>query len=383
MFFIALQMLIGDKIKYITMIAAVCFSTIIMTQQPGILVGLLSRTYSFIVDTPGADIWVMDPGVSFVEDGKQNRAINLNLVKGIEGIKWAAPMFKGMVLAKLPNGAMASVDMTGLDDATLVGAPINIGENLSKIKMADAILVEEGATKGQLKIKHPDGSSRPLAVGDVLEINDRRAAVVGIYKGTRNFILQPQITTLYSRALVYTSQGRKKLSYILVKIKDGYDADKIIEEINKKTGLKALKEADFKRKNLNYWKDNTGIPINFGISVFLGFLVGAAVVGQTFFNFIHENAKYYAALQAMGISIRRLIKMVVFQALFVGFTGFGMGLFSTVVFGIITRDSVLAFRFSPYVILFAACGIFFIILISAILSIRKITKIDPSMVFRS
>ncbi|CAO4836356.1 MAG: hypothetical protein CNLJKLNK_00542 [Holosporales bacterium] len=383
MFFIALQMLIGDKVKYITMTAAVCFSTIIMTQQPGILVGLLSRTYSFISDTPGADIWVMDPGVSFVEDGKQNRAMNLNLVKGIEGIQWAVPMFKGMVLAKLPSGAMASVDMTGVDDATLVGAPLGIGENLSKIKMADAILVEEGATKGQLKIKSPDGSSRPLAVGDVLEINDRRAAVVGIYKGTRNFILQPQITTLYSRAVGYTTEGRKKLSYILVKVKAGYDADKIIQEINQKTGLKALKEEDFKKQNLNYWKDNTGIPINFGISVFLGFLVGAAVVGQTFFNFIHENAKYYAALQAMGISIRRLIQMVAFQSLFIGVNGFGMGLFTTVIFGILSHDSILAFRFSPYVLLFAAFGIFFIILISAILSIRKLTKIDPSMVFRS
>ncbi|CAO5682542.1 MAG: hypothetical protein HEEMFOPI_01727 [Holosporales bacterium] len=383
MFFIALQMLIGDKIKYITMTAAVCFSTIIMTQQPGILVGLLSRTYSFISDTPGADIWVMDPGVSFVEDGKQNRAINLNLVKGIEGIQWAVPMFKGMVLAKLPNGAMASVDMTGLDDATLVGAPLGIGDDLPKLKMADAILVEEGATKGQLKIKSPDGTARPLAIGDVLEINDRRAVVVGIYKGTRNFILQPQITTLYSRSVSYTTQGRKKLSYILIKIKEGYDADKIIQEIKQKTGLKAQKEGDFKKQNLNYWKDNTGIPINFGISVFLGFLVGAAVVGQTFFNFIHENAKYYAALQAMGISIRRLIQMVVFQALFIGINGFGMGLFATVIFGVLSHDSVLAFRFSPYVLLFAAFGIFFIILISAILSIRKLTKIDPSMVFRS
>ena len=50
MYLIALKMLFGDKSKYISMIVGISFSTLIMTQQPSILVGLLSRTYSFIRD---------------------------------------------------------------------------------------------------------------------------------------------------------------------------------------------------------------------------------------------------------------------------------------------------------------------------------------------
>ena len=383
MFVIALKMLLGDKIKYITMVAGICFASTIMTQQPSILVGLLSRTYSFVKDTPGPDIWVMDPGVKFVEENKHFRAMNLNIIKGIEGIEWAAPLFKSMVRAKLPDGTTVGIDMTGLDDSTLVGAPIATQSPLSYLKKADAIFVEETAANTNLKVTNEDGTHRPLGVGDVIEINDKRAIVAGLYKGTRNFILQPQIITLYSRAHSYSMPTRMTMTYALVKTKNGYQDANIIQKIEEKTGLKALTTSDFCKLNLAYWRDNTGIPINFGISVFLGFLVGAAVVSQTFFNFVHENAKYYASLQAMGIATKTLVLMVIFQALFVGFVGYGLGLISTVIFGIIVNDSVLAFRFSPHILVLSFLGVFLIIALSAMLSINKIIKIDPSIVFRS
>ena len=51
---------------------------------------------------------------------------------------------------------------------------------------------------------------------------------------------------------------------------------------------------------IKYYLMYTGIPINFGITVFLGFLVGTAIAGQTFYNFTIENLKQFGALKAMG-----------------------------------------------------------------------------------
>ncbi len=383
MYQIALKMLFGDKSKYISMIVGIAFSTLIMTQQPSILVGLLSRTYSFIRDVSLPDIWVMDNGVQFVEEGKPMRAIELARVRGIDGIAWAVPMYKGLVKARLPDGFTKTIDLTGLDDSTLIGAPsrIVVG-NLSDFRRANAILIDEEAANTRLRVKVSDTQTRPLAVGDTIEINDKRALVAGYIKSTRNFVLQPQVYTTYSRAISYLPPSRRKLTYILVKAKPGEDPRQICDRIRQKTGLKAETADDFCTTNLNYWMKSTGIPINFGISVLLGFIVGAAVVGQTFFNFVLENMKHYAVLKAMGLRNPILVKMVLLQAFVVGVIGYGIGSGLATLFCMKFYDAVLAARLPPALLFFSGIGVFVIILIAAFMSIRRVIKLDPSVVFR-
>ena len=67
---IALKMLMGDRGKYIGIIMGLTFASLIMTQQPAIFLGLMTRTFSFISDVGLPDIWVMDPKVQFVDDIK-------------------------------------------------------------------------------------------------------------------------------------------------------------------------------------------------------------------------------------------------------------------------------------------------------------------------
>ncbi|MGZ5001177.1 MAG: ABC transporter permease, partial [Methylomonas sp.] len=66
--YIALKMLMGNRGKYLAIIMGLTFASLIMTQQPAIFVGLMTRSFSFITDTGQPDIWVMDPKVQFVDD---------------------------------------------------------------------------------------------------------------------------------------------------------------------------------------------------------------------------------------------------------------------------------------------------------------------------
>jgi len=157
--------------------------------------------------------------------------------------------------------------------------------------------------------------SRALSIGDTLEINDKRAIVVGMVKTTRNFIIETQMFTTYSNAIHYTLQDRKSLGYILVKAKHGINHDALAEKIINITKLEAQTTEQFKQHNLDYWLHNTGIPINFGITVLLGFIVGAAIAGQTFYGFVLDNLKHYAVLKAMGATNNMLIRIVLTQAL--------------------------------------------------------------------
>lgn len=383
MYLIALKMLFGDRAKYIAMIVGLTFAALIMNQQPSIFVGLMSRTFNFIADMNAPDLWVMDPSVQFVEENKPMRDTDLWRVRGTEGVAWAVPLFKSLLLARLPDGQQRTVDVTGLDDATLIGAPAQMVEgNIRDLRLADTIIVDKTAANKRLAINLPDGTKRPLQVGDVLELNDRRALVVGISNNRPTFVTQPMIFTTYNRAQEYQPATRRTLTYILVKVKDGFDKATVAANIRNNTRLSALTQDEFENVSLNYWMTNTGIPINFGISVLLGFLVGAAIAGQTFFSFTRDNIKQFAVLKAMGVKNRVLLGMIMLQALVVGLIGYGLGAGATALFGHLMKGGALAFYFHPQILLFSAAGISIIVLLAALLASRTVLKLEPAMVFK-
>lgn len=383
MYSIALSMLFGDRGKLIAMIVGITFASLIMTQQPAIFVGLLSRTYTFIANLPAADIWVMDKGVEYVEEHKPLRDTDLARIRGIPGVQWAAPLYKNLLTIKLPDGAMRVVDMTGLDDATLLGAPEMVEGDITNLRQTDGIIIDKDAAENRLRVKNADGTTRPLRIGDELELNDRRAVIVGIAKVPRNFIVQPVAYTTYSRAITFSPQQRRQMSYVLVKAHPEEDLHQLAKRIRNATQLAAYTQKEFEDITYNYWMDNTGIPINFGISVALGFFVGAAVAGQAFFNFIRENLRQYASLKAMGLRTGMLIRMVLLQAAVVGFLGYGLGVGLTTLFGYQVNDSVLAFQMPPGLLLFSGAGVAIIIVFSALFAIRQVIKTDPAVVFRT
>ena len=384
MSYIAIRMLMGDRSKYLGIIMGLTFASLIMTQQPAIFVGLMTRSFSFISDVGLPDIWVMDPKVQFVDDVKPLQDTELYRVRGVSGVDWAMPLYKGLIKARLTNGNFQTCNVIGLDDATLIGGPPEMLEGrLEDLRRADSVIVDRDGAKEKLGLKGPDGQTIPLKVGDLLELNDHRAIVVGIAKTTRTFQSQPVVYTTYSRAKNMAPRERKLLSFILVKAKPGVDPKDLTRTIESHTGLAAYTQKGFQDLTYNYYMKNTGIPINFGISVALGFLVGAAIAGQTFYSFTLENLRQFAVLKAMGAGNGTLLMMILLQAFIVGIIGYGLGVGLTSVFGWAMRNTILSFRFPWQLLLFSGVGVMLICLMAAGISIRKVMTLEPAMVFKT
>ena len=382
---IALKMLMGDRGKYLGIIMGLTFASLIMTQQPAIFVGLMMRTFSFISDLGLPDIWVMDPKVQFVDDIKPLQDTKLYRVRGVSGVKWAMPLYKGLLKARLDNGTFQTCNVIGLDDATLIGGPpVMLVGNLKDLRRSDGVIVDiDGATDKLAKPPMvPGGKPTPLKIGDTLELNDNRAIVVGIAKTTKTFQSQPVIYTTYSRAVRYAPRERKMLSFVLVKAMPGQDIPTLTRRIRKATGLAAYSRKEFIDLTWNYFMKNTGIPITFGTSVALGFIVGAAIAGQTFYNFTLENLRQFGVLKAMGASNWTLLRMILLQAILVGSIGYGLGVGLTALFGYATRNTILAFKFPWQLLAFGGAGVTLICIFAAIISIRKVIKLEPAIVFK-
>ncbi|MCC6737646.1 MAG: ABC transporter permease [Planctomycetia bacterium] len=382
---VAIKMLVGDRARYLGILMGLTFASLLITQQSAIFTGLMARTYGFITDTGLPDIWVMDPKVMFIDDIKPLQDTMLHRVRGVEGVEWAMPLYKGLLKAKLSNGSFQTCNVIGLDDTTLVGGPPEIVKgSLSDLRQADAVIVDEVGATGKLArpATEPGGEPTPIGIGDTLELNDHRAIVVGICRGTRTFQSQPVIYTTYSRALRFAPGERKLMSFVLVKAKPGADQDALCARIAGATGLAAYTTQQFKDLTYDYFMKYTGIPVNFGIAVLLGFIVGTAIAGQTFFNFTMDNIKYFAALKAMGARDGQLLRMIVLQALIVGAVGWGIGIGAASLFGFLLKHTELSFLLTWKLMGVSGLAILVICGISALLSLRTVLRAEPAIVFK-
>lgn len=387
---LAIRMLVGDRAKFLGIIFGIAFAAFLITQQAAIFVGLMTRTFGFVSDTSYPQIWVMDQKVQFIDDLKPLQDTQLYRVRGVGGVAWAMSLYKGLLRARLDNGSFQTCNVIGLDDSTLIGGPPEMLDGrLDDLRRADSVIVDDVGARGKLArpapidpaTGKPIGPPTPLKVGDFLELNDHRAVVVGICRVSRTFQSQPVVYTTYSRAVTFAPRERKLLSFVIAGVQPGRDVKDVCAEITRTTGLAAYTADEFKRMTVLYFMKYTGIPINFGISVILGFLVGTAIAGQTFYNFTLDNLKQFGALKAMGAGNLRLLRMILLQAILVGLIGYGVGIGMASTFAFMPK-SELAFRLLPEGLVVTGVAITLICVLAALMSIQKVMRLEPAIVFK-
>jgi putative ABC transport system permease protein len=182
-----------------------------------------------------------------------------------------------------------------------------------------------------------------------------------------------------------TPPERNKLSFVLVHPEDGVTAAQLAERIEQETGLKALTRDEFAWAGVNFIIENTGIPISFGVAIALGVIVAVVITALTLAMFIAENLKTFGALKAIGVTNWQIIGMVLAQAWLVGLIGFGLGIGGTAAFlaQSANNPSLEGFDMHWQVIAGAAAVIFVIVTLSALISVRRVLRMDPAIVFRS
>lgn len=385
MYYYALKMLIGDRAKYIGIIIGLTFASLLITQQSAIFAGIMSRTFSFLTDVSLPDIWVVDPQVQYIDDIKPMQDTKVLRIRGVKGVEWAVPLYKGALRARLSNGTFQTCVVIGLDDETLIGGPpLMVSGSLSDLRRSDGVILDQNGAEGKLARQAPDGTRMPLKVGDTLELNDHRVYVVGICQVTQTFQANPVIYTTYSRATTFAPQERKLLSFVAAKARQGEDAEAVCARIHEVTGLMAYTPDKFKELTFYYYLKYTGMPINFLTAVALGFIVGITISGQTFYNFTLDNLRYFGTLKAMGTTNRTLLRMILLQALIVGAIGYGLGVGLASAWGaLLSGRTQIAFYLPWQLLVVTAAAILFICLSAAALSIRKVMKLEPAVVFRS
>jgi putative ABC transport system permease protein len=376
--YIAWQMLTGDKAKYLGLIFAIAFSTFLMSHQVSIFCGLMNRTASQIDDVQDASVWVMDAKTQYIDEVKALTDQDLFRVRGVEGVEWAVPLFKATSRAKGPDGKFRGVILMGFDDSTLVGAPrrLVVGD-IESLREPETMAIDQVG----YKFFFPN---EPYRLGRTLDLNDRTLKIVAIVNSSAPFVNLPVFYTRYTQALSLVGRERNQMSFVLAKAKPGLADEDLTQRIRAATGLKASTRTEFGWETIFYYIKNTGIPINFGITVIVALLVGTVVAGQTFYLFVLENLKQFGALKAIGVSDLRIVGMVLLQALIVGAIGYALGISMTAAFFEAFQNNLdlRGFRLLPEIMQGTAVAVSLIILFASAVSVRRVVVLEPAVVFR-
>jgi len=372
-------MLYGDRSKYALLISGVCFSAILMAQGLAMFFGILSFSYATL-DNIRAPIWVVDPKVEQIADNQPLKDTDADRVRSVEGIAWASPFYSGQTQARvLGTGQTKPITLIGLDSATLAGAPTRVvSGSILDLRRAQSVAVDE-----EIAVRLGRDREHPLQVGDVFEMNDRRAEIVAIVKAKQGQGGASYVFTTFDRAREYGFSQRKMTTHVLAAPQPELSVEEAAERISRETGLRAYTEAQFKQASSHWMLTNTPIPFVVGLIVGIGFLVGIIVAGQTFYNFVLENTRYLGALKAMGASNSRIARMTILQAGIVGLTGYGIGMGLLTLFfrGLPEGRAPLLLQWPVAVIVFAAVTV--IVAFASFLGIRRVVGIESAIVFRS
>lgn len=372
---VALKMLLGDKSKYLSLVFGLGFAVLLISQQGAIFLGLMLRATGPLQNVSQPDLWVTDPYVKWISETRNLSDADLNRVRSVAGVAWAEPFFNVRATCELSNGNFRTVNIVGISAVTLVGQPpeITVGR-LEDLRVADAVFIEESARS---KLNDPQ-------IGDELKLNDRRGVVVGFCRAKSGFDSPALIYTTYDNAINYVPLGRNTLSYVLVGVKPDVSITDVQQRINRLPDLAAFTPKEMTMKTVGFIMRETGIGINFGITVLLGFIVGLVVSASIFYQFTIENMRNFAVFKAMGARAPTLIGMVFLQAVIVGLIGFGIGIGATGLFTLAGRKPgvELAAYFPWQLMIGAFVAMLICVMAGSLLSLQRVLRLEPAVVFK-
>lgn len=362
-----------DKVRLTVTLVGIIFSVVLSSIQLGLFVGF-QRATSDILYYSNADLWITSANVTHAEDGVSFSEKKLYKVLTSPDVERVEKQIVQFANWKKPNGADTGVLLVGADLDGKMGVPFKIVEgNLEDLRQPDAVMVEE-------LYKEKLGVSK---IGERVEIGGYRAKIVGFTRGVRSFTTSPPVFTTFKNAQNFFGIPEDQTLYLVVKAKENVDLQKLKMDLKQRVSdVDVYTRSEWTSKQRNYWMFGTGAGITVLIAAFLGLLVGVVVVAQTIYSATVDHIREYGTLKAMGASNFYLYKVIITQAFLSGLVGYIIGMSIALFVSYISLKGTTGIIL-PLELIAGLFGLTMLMCVGAsVVSINKVTRIDPAMVFK-
>jgi putative ABC transport system permease protein len=371
---LALKNLLHDKLRSAMTIAGVAFAVTLVFVQVGLFMGILDNA-SVTIDHLQADLWVTSrntPNVDFAHGFPQGL---VQRVRSVPGVERADNLLVQFLNLSLPNGAEEGMLVYGLEDFTRWGMPWNVeAGNLADLRRGAYMFLDASAERRFGK----------FTVGDYREVMGHRVKIIGRSREALSFTTSP-IAFLTYDLVQELSGGRMdgRTTYILVRLAPDADATAVAAELRRRLPHNDVyTKAAWAKRSRSYWVASTGIGLNMYLTVFLGCLVGVVVVTQTLYTSTMEHIKEFGTVKAIGGSNADIYRILGAQAAIAAVIGFLAGRLMAAALAPAMAGIRLKLIISNEFAAIVFVGTLVLCLVAALVSFRKVAKIDPALVFR-
>ena len=370
---IAWRNLAHDPVRFCATMIGIVFAVVLMAIQMGMLIGF-AETTAGLVRNSRADVWVVPRGTTNVDQSAViQQRVYFQALK-MPGVSAVSRHIVRFVSWRRPQGGSQLIIVVGFDTQTGLAAPWNVVEgSVADLANPHAVMIDR-LYAAKLGV---------AAIGESVEINGKKAVVVGFTQGARTFTQAPYVFTSYANALRYTDIVDGDASYVLVKAQPGVDVASLVRRLQATaTSADVMTSEEFADKTRNYWIFTTGAGSALILGASLGALVGIVILAQTLYAATIERLSEYATLSAIGAGRGYLNAIVIKQALICGGFGYAIAAVIAVIVAAAARNSPAAILLSPAVLAALAVGALIMCCLSALIAIRKLMTVDPTSVFR-
>jgi putative ABC transport system permease protein len=390
---IARKNLFEDLPRFMVAQAGIMFAVSLVTIQTGLLDGF-TKSASLLVDNSKADIWVASKDMRYLELTIALPYERLTQARRVEGVDRAEALItRGSLWRRTAGAQIDPIRLIGFDPDGQLFTPWKINQGkLSDLKQPYTVMIDK-SDRGSLDIQK---------VGDTADISSVKVTVKGFTEGIHSIVSSPFVFSSLPNANYYfvsqamqtgTKQpatapaltAKDQITYILVRAKPGQNLTDLKSRLEAALpDTRAFTLAEMTQLNQTYWRRSTGVGFILGMGAAVGVVVGMVVVGQILYSSVSDHLQEFGTLKAMGSSNWYIYRIIIEQALWMAVLGYlpGMGL----CLGLATwtmQTRAIAILISPT----TAIAVFGMTVVmcsgAAVFAIRKVTHLDPAVVFKS
>jgi putative ABC transport system permease protein len=374
MFYVALRILLYDKIRSIITLMGVVFAVGLIFNQLGTFLGLMETSSVIIDHTPG-DIWITSKNSKNFDFSQPFPEYLYNSVLSDPGVASAEKLIVAWALIKQKEGGTEQIEIVGFDPDRGVGGPWEMKTgDIRHLTNGNFAIIDESAQKRLGNIQ----------VGDYRDVMWRRLRIIGMSSGVKSFTTAPIVFTTYKLAQSLVGYiGPDNTVFVIAKVKNGASVAATAASLKRSLkGVDVFTKSEFSYKTRRYWAVETGVGFSFMLTIIISFLVGMLIVGQTIYNSTMEHIKEFGTLKAIGASNFEIYKIIFSQAMINALLGYlvslvitmaTVGLYDAIGMVLVVRTWV---NLLVLALTLVMCST------AAFVSIRRIKKLDPAILFR-
>jgi ABC-type antimicrobial peptide transport system permease subunit len=216
---------------------------------------------------------------------------------------------------------------TILPDSGMIFIIIGYSPNEYRIQQINLVEGERITGNHQIMLGRIMSEALKLGVGDTLEISASRYKIVGVYESG---ISWEEMGGIMSQRDAQAFMGRpRKVGLYMVKVQDPSQAEAVVARINAEIPeVHAALSGEF----VSQMPDMNNVNIMVGSISFLAILVGGVGVLNAMLMAVLERTREIGVLRALGWRRRRILRMILTEALLLGLLGGLLGV--VVAFGL-------------------------------------------------